>query len=88
MQEYEHGGFSEVEAGDSFMKKLNDEGVKATHFGTLDQLKSLKEKVEAKELTQDDFKAKQLDRIEALLGAIVLHFQIPYSGIITIKNQR
>jgi len=68
------------------LSEAGDENIKATHFGQLGELDKLKKDVEAKTITHDDFRRKQLDRIEGMLTSIILHFGVPHKGILTIPN--
>jgi len=87
MQEFRDGSFGEPRPDfKELLEKANDESVKGTHFGMMDKLHELKAKVEAGQVNQDDFKNQQMNRIEAMLTALILHFNVPYSGILTMPN--
>lgn len=87
MQEFRDGQMSEPTRDlEKLMRESSDENVKATHFGLIDKLKGLKEKVDAGEVTNEDFRRNQLNRIEGMLSAMILHLSIPYKGIITMPN--
>ena len=67
-------------------KSFNQSNIKATYFGEMAKLQELKEKVESKEISIEELKSKQLDRIEAMLSSLILHLNIPHQGIITMPN--
>lgn len=84
MREFQDGSLGQPEALLEALGKADDENVKALHVGTIDQLTDLKKKVDSGEKTNEDFKREQLNRIESMLGSIIMHLKIPYKGIITI----
>ena len=87
MQEYPDGSMGDPDADfEKMLSESNKPDVKATHFGGLDELQKLKEDVESRNFTQQDFRNEQLNRIEGMLTSVILHFNVPHKGILTLPN--